>query len=690
MRSARFVSVAVTVAVDVDPYASFGDVSAEVRRRLARRPCAGGRRPARRRGSARSFFPTMLFGVVQAVADVVAVPLLEVTVDGRAAPGHLARPSSSTPTRSPSCRTPPSRCDRGGTCDAANATIVPGSWRLGGDRWPWPSATATSAGLTVGAVARAGADHRRPPVASLAERHPRRAVVAADARRGRRRRVAARPGRPRSCAGSIRWPAASSPCPGWGGASSGAQRFGRRAALAATCGLLALADPDRGRVVVARTAPLLVRAVLEPRRCPAGRCRRPCRRASTCSTTAAGSGRPHRCWTGWNAGQTPAACPDGTWRRVVVDSTGRPWRVDDVERVHAVGGRRRLGGAARGRRPEAARACPRASPSTTRAGSGCPRRTDSPDPTPSPTAGSTRAASRARSRPTSTPATPAVRRRGLVDRETLRQRGSRLPVAPDHRDRYAPARVRDDGRDLHQRRATRPGRRAARRLEPVPTGSGPRGAARPPAWTMPCCRRAVATWSCGSGCLATAGRLPSVDRVLVEPEADGPGSLPAGGLPQRRRGCGLPPPVPGDVRHRSRPGGAEPAVAARALLPDRRAGCVARRAGCRARRAPRARLAPRPAARRCWSPHRAGTGGGARRRPAGTAPHAPRGVHRAPAARPCRCWSRASASVSQRWSVARRCRWRPASAPGATTWWGGRCSDAGMPNASGWSRSATG
>ena len=60
--------------------------------------------------------------------------------------------------------------------------------------------------------------------------------------------------------------------------------------------------------------------------------------------------------------------------------------------------------------------------------------------------------------------------------------------------------------------------------------------------------------------------------------------------------------------------GAEPEVAARALLPDRRAGCVAGRAGCRARRAPRARLAPPTSGARCWSPHRAGTGGGARRR----------------------------------------------------------------------------
>jgi predicted phage baseplate assembly protein len=81
VRSARFVSLVVRVAVDVDPYASFGDVSAEVRRRLtaalAPVPAAGA---ASRFGH--ELFPTMLFAVVQGAADVVAVPLLEVTVDG--------------------------------------------------------------------------------------------------------------------------------------------------------------------------------------------------------------------------------------------------------------------------------------------------------------------------------------------------------------------------------------------------------------------------------------------------------------------------------------------------------------------------------------------------------------------------------------------------------------------------------
>ncbi|MEO5851910.1 MAG: putative baseplate assembly protein [Nocardioides sp.] len=82
VRSARFVSLRVRVTVDVDPYASFGDISAEVRRRLA---AALAPQPAD--GAESRFglelFPTMLFGVVQGITDVVAVPLLEITADGR-------------------------------------------------------------------------------------------------------------------------------------------------------------------------------------------------------------------------------------------------------------------------------------------------------------------------------------------------------------------------------------------------------------------------------------------------------------------------------------------------------------------------------------------------------------------------------------------------------------------------------
>ena len=83
------------VVVEVDPYASFGDIDAEVRRRIAD---ALNPVPADQATSAvssanssngstrfgKDFFPTQLFGVVQGIPDVLAVPLLEVTVGGRA------------------------------------------------------------------------------------------------------------------------------------------------------------------------------------------------------------------------------------------------------------------------------------------------------------------------------------------------------------------------------------------------------------------------------------------------------------------------------------------------------------------------------------------------------------------------------------------------------------------------------
>ena len=79
VRSARFVEVTVTVVVDVDPYAAFGEIRAEVVRRLNDEltPSTAG---ASRFGQ--DFYPTALFGVVKPVPGVIAVPLLEVTVDG--------------------------------------------------------------------------------------------------------------------------------------------------------------------------------------------------------------------------------------------------------------------------------------------------------------------------------------------------------------------------------------------------------------------------------------------------------------------------------------------------------------------------------------------------------------------------------------------------------------------------------
>ena len=207
--------------------------------------------------------------------------------------------------------------------------IVPGSWRLGGDRWPWPSATATSAGLTVGASlalapTSGGPRSVRSPNGTLGglSLPPALAVDAGvvwllDGASAELRRFDPLAGR-------------FVTVPGWGGASSGAQRFGRRAALAATCGLLALADPDRGRVVVARTAPLLVRAVLEPGDA------RPVAVAGHAGVFHVLDDRG-RLWTTTplldrlERRPDPGRIPDGAWRRVVVDSTGRPWRVDDLE-----------------------------------------------------------------------------------------------------------------------------------------------------------------------------------------------------------------------------------------------------------------------------------------------------------------------------------------------------------------------
>ncbi len=87
VRGARFVEVSVTVVVDVDPYASFGEIRGEVAARLER-ALAPAPDDAGSGGSrfGRDFFPTALFAEVQGVAGVVAVPLLEVAVDGSAHP----------------------------------------------------------------------------------------------------------------------------------------------------------------------------------------------------------------------------------------------------------------------------------------------------------------------------------------------------------------------------------------------------------------------------------------------------------------------------------------------------------------------------------------------------------------------------------------------------------------------------
>ncbi|WP_433830969.1 putative baseplate assembly protein [Actinoplanes sp. CA-015351] len=76
IRGARFVEVAVTAVIQVSPFAAIGEIVAEARRRIdeALSP-AGGR-------FGRGFFPTSLFGVLQQIPDILAVPLLEVRIDG--------------------------------------------------------------------------------------------------------------------------------------------------------------------------------------------------------------------------------------------------------------------------------------------------------------------------------------------------------------------------------------------------------------------------------------------------------------------------------------------------------------------------------------------------------------------------------------------------------------------------------
>jgi phage-related baseplate assembly protein len=88
VRSARFLAVAVSVVLDVDPYASFGEIrtGAAARLRSALSPLPAGGATATTSRFGRDFFPTTLFAELQAVSGVIAVPLLEVTVEGTGQP----------------------------------------------------------------------------------------------------------------------------------------------------------------------------------------------------------------------------------------------------------------------------------------------------------------------------------------------------------------------------------------------------------------------------------------------------------------------------------------------------------------------------------------------------------------------------------------------------------------------------
>ena len=81
VRPARFVEVAVDVIVEVDPYAAFDQVTAAVLARIDERlsPISGNRHES---AFGADFYPTSLYGAIQDLPDVRAVPSLVIRVDG--------------------------------------------------------------------------------------------------------------------------------------------------------------------------------------------------------------------------------------------------------------------------------------------------------------------------------------------------------------------------------------------------------------------------------------------------------------------------------------------------------------------------------------------------------------------------------------------------------------------------------
>jgi phage tail-like protein len=122
--------------------------------------------------------------------------------------------------------------------------------------------------------------------------------------------------------------------PGWGEGAGGAREFGHRAAVAATCGQLAVVDPDRGTVVLVQAATLTVRAVLRTSVPPVA----VAAHAGRFSVLDEGGGV---WWTtpradALAAAPEPARPPVGTWDRIAVDEDGRAVRVDTAGRRLAV------------------------------------------------------------------------------------------------------------------------------------------------------------------------------------------------------------------------------------------------------------------------------------------------------------------------------------------------------------------
>lgn len=220
-------------------------------------------------------------------------------------------------------------------------TIATGSWHLGGPRYAWPTAAASS--LTVGdgltlAPSPNGPRSLRSPDGTLGGLvlPPTLAVDAGvvwllDREAGELRRFDPLTGRFASVAG-------------WGVRSGGAQWFGRRAAIAAGCRHLAIADPEREDLIVVWTPTMTVRALLRlDGRHPVA--------------VAAHGGVFHVLDDEGDLWQTAPALErlvrtreprwqeDGTWTRVVVDRDGRVLKVDE-RAARVVGADQRGQGAA--------------------------------------------------------------------------------------------------------------------------------------------------------------------------------------------------------------------------------------------------------------------------------------------------------------------------------------------------------
>jgi phage tail-like protein len=203
-------------------------------------------------------------------------------------------------------------------------TIVPGSWWFGRDWLPWR--TGTSSGVTVGERLALLPNPDGPRSLRSANGTlgglvlpPSLAVDAGviwllDRRRALLRRFDPVTGRFVTQAG-------------WGRGSSGAHWFGEGASIAATGGRLAIADPHRGDLVVVATGPMVVRSVLRlgGRRAVAvagrsGRFYVLDDQGHVHVTTPATERLVRRRWTG--------RAPAGSWSRIAVDDAGRVCLVD--------------------------------------------------------------------------------------------------------------------------------------------------------------------------------------------------------------------------------------------------------------------------------------------------------------------------------------------------------------------------